>query len=306
MRSLPPAVRRRPVLSALALPFLAASLTLSTSLLAGTALAQAPAAAPASPGQPLRTAVDGTFAPHAFPKLDGGVQGFNVDLFTEVARRLGRPITFDSASFSGLVPALNAGRYDFIAAPVTVTPERAESLLFAEGYLYTEFQFGIRQGSAPITSLADIKGKVIAVNKGSAYDAWAQSNAEKLGFTFQTYDTNPDAVQAVVSGRAYAVLAGNTVVKYAASRQRQLVPDYVIKETRAHWAAPFRRDEVALRNQVEDALECMKRDGTVAKLSEKWFGATPAKDDAENTVFPGYGVPGLPGYDPTPHEPRCS
>ena len=96
---------------------------------------------------PLRTAVDGTFAPHAFPKLDGGVQGFNVDLFTEVAKRLGRPITIDSASFSGLVPALNAGRYDFLAAPVTVTQERAENLLFTEGYLFTEFQFGIRKGS---------------------------------------------------------------------------------------------------------------------------------------------------------------
>ena len=154
-------------------------------------------------------------------------------------------------------------------------------------------------------TLDDLKGRAIAVNKGSAYDAWAQANAPKLGFTYQTYDTNPDAVQAVVAGRAYAVLAGNTVVKYAASRQPQLVPDFVIKETRAHWAAPFRKDEVALRNQVEDVLECMKRDGSLAKLSEKWFGARPAADDAENTPFPGYGVPGLPGYDPAPHEPRC-
>lgn len=285
-----PAMRRLLLLAALLAP---ASVNLS-------------AAARAQSGPaPLRSAVDGTFAPHAFPKLDGGVQGFNVDLFTEVAKRLGRPITIDSASFSGLVPALNAGRYDFLAAPVTVTKERAENLLFTEGYLYTEFQFGIRKGNAPITSLDDLKGKAIAVNKGSAYDAWAQANAPKLGFTYQTYDTNPDAVQAVVAGRAYAVLAGNTVVKYAASRQPQLVPDFVIKETRAHWAAPFRKDEVALRNQVEDVLECMKRDGSLAKLSEKWFGARPAADDAENTPFPGYGVPGLPGYDPAPHEPRC-
>ena len=77
---------------------------------------------------PLRTAVDGTFAPHAMPKLGGGVEGFNIDLFTEVARRMGREIVIDSASFSGLVPALNAGRYDFLAAPTTVTRERAEGL----------------------------------------------------------------------------------------------------------------------------------------------------------------------------------
>lgn len=273
--------------------FLAAPLALAA--LSGAAQAQ----------QPLRTAVDGTFAPHAFPKLDGGVQGFNVDLFTEVARRMGRPITIDSASFSGLIPALNAGRYDFLAAPVTVTPERAENLLFTEGYLYTEFQFGIRKGSAPITSLEDIRGKAIAVNKGSAYDAWAQKNAAQYGFTVQTFDSQPDAVQAVIANRVYATLGGNTTIRYAATRAPMLVPDFTIKETRAHWAAPFRKDNAELRNAVENVLECMKQDGTVAKLSEKWFGSKPAADDAENTVFPGYGVPGLPGHDATAHTPNC-
>ncbi|UFN49884.1 transporter substrate-binding domain-containing protein [Roseomonas sp. OT10] len=284
-------------------PFLPLTLLLAgLSLGAGTAtLAQGTGGAQ----PPLRTAVDGTFAPHAFPKLDGGVQGFNVDLFQEVARRMGRDVTIDSASFSGLVPALNAGRYDFLAAPVTVTKERAEALLFTEGYLYTAFQFGIRRGNAPITSLDDLRGKVIAVNKGSAYDAWAQANAQRLGFTYQTFDTNPDAVQAVVANRAYAVLAGNTVVRYAAQQVRLLVPDFTIRETRAHWAAPFRKDNVELRNAVERVLECMKKDGSLAALSEKWFGTKPAADDAENVAFPGYGVPDLPGYDPTPHEVTC-
>jgi polar amino acid transport system substrate-binding protein len=254
---------------------------------------------------PLRTAVDGTFAPHAMPKLGGGVEGFNIDLFTEVARRLNREIIIDSASFSGLIPALNAGRYDFLAAPTTVTRERAESLLFTEGYLFTEFQFGIRRGSAPITSLDDLRGKTISVNRGSAYDTWARNNAERYGFTPVAFDTQTDAVQAVLAGRAYANLGGNTVVKFAASRNPQFVPDFVIKETRAHWAAPFRRDSAELRNAVENALECMKKDGTIARLSEKWFGTKPAADDAENVVFPGFGVPGLPGHDATPREPRC-
>jgi len=87
----------------------------------------APSDALAQGQPPLRCAVDGTFAPHAFPRLEGGVQGFQIDLFREVARRMGREITIDSASFSGLIPALNAGRYDFLCAPTTVTPERAAS-----------------------------------------------------------------------------------------------------------------------------------------------------------------------------------
>ncbi len=79
---------------------------------------------------PLRTGVDGTFAPHAFPKPGGGTQGFNIDLFQEVARRMHREITIDSVSFSTLIPGMQSGRYDFVAAPTTVTKERAEAMLF--------------------------------------------------------------------------------------------------------------------------------------------------------------------------------
>jgi polar amino acid transport system substrate-binding protein len=91
---------------------------------------------------PLHTGVDGTFAPHAFPNLSGGgYQGFNIDLANEFARRLKRNITIDAAQYSGLLPAMQAGTYDFIAAPTTVTKERAENMLFTEGYLNTDFQF---------------------------------------------------------------------------------------------------------------------------------------------------------------------
>lgn len=265
------------------------------------------AAAPAfAQGQPaLRCAVDGTFAPHAMPKLGGGVEGFNVDLFQAIAKKLGRELTIDNATFSGLIAAMNAGRYDFLCAPTTVTRERAENMLFTEGYIFTEYQFGIRRGSAPITSLEDLRGKTIAVNKGAAYDSWAQANAARYGFTVQAYETNTDAVQAVLAGRAYANLAGNTVVKFAAARNPQFVPDFVLKETRAHWAAPVPQGNAALRDQLDWAIECLKKDGTIAALSEKWFGAKPAGDDAEHTPFPGRGVPGMPGYDPTPQDKPC-
>jgi polar amino acid transport system substrate-binding protein len=50
----------------------------------------------------------------------------------------------------------------------------------------------------------------------------------------------------------------------------------------------------------------MKKDGTIARMSEKWFGRKPAPDDLENVITPGYGPPGMPGYDPTPHELKCN
>ena len=255
---------------------------------------------------PLRTGVDGTFAPHAMPKLGGGTEGFQIDLFTEVARRMKREITIDSVSFSTLIPGMLSGRYDFIAAPTTVTKERAESMLFTSGYLWTAYQFGIKKGSAPIKDWADLKGKVVAVNKGTPYETLSKAEGEKHGFTVQAYDTQPDATQAVLSGRAYATLGGNTTIVYAASKNPQFVADLELTNTRAHWAAPFRKDSVALRNQVQDVLDCMKTDGTIAKMSEKWFGRVPPPDALERVITPGYGVPGMPGYDPTPHELKCS
>ena len=254
---------------------------------------------------PLRTGVDGPFAPHAFPKLAGGIQGFNVDLFTEVAKRMRREITIDSVSFSTLIPGMEAGRYDFIAAPTTVTKERAEKMLFTAGYIWTAYQFGIKKGSAPIKGWEDLKGKAVAVNKGTPYETLSKKMGQEIGFEVQAYDTQPDAIQAVLSGRAYAALGGNTTIVYAASKNPMFVADLELNDTRAHWAAPVPLNNPKLRAQLQDALDCMKKDGSLVKLSEKWFGRVPPPDALERTITPGYGVPGMPGYDPTLHELHC-
>jgi polar amino acid transport system substrate-binding protein len=280
------------------------ALLLAAGLTAG-ASAQTVVGAADSTQPPLRCGLDGTFAPHSFPSLSGGVQGFQVDLFDAIGKKLGRRIEITSASFSGLIPAMNAGRYDFLCAPTTVTPERAANLLFSEGYIWTELQFGIRRGTPPIRSEEDLRGKAISVNKGTPYERWVRDNAERLNLTLLAFDTQPDAVQAVLQGRAYANLAGNTVVKYSASRTPNFVADWALPGTRFHWGTPFRQDSAEMRRTVENAIECLKKDGTVARLSAKWFGAEPKLDDAERIVFPGYGVPDMPGYDPTPHEPQC-
>ena len=270
---------------------------LAVSLLPGVGRAQDRA--------PLHTAVDANFPPHAFTGLDGKLDGFQIDLGAALSRQLHRPIQVDGGNFAGLIPAMNAGRYDFLLAPVTATPERAENMLFTEGYLFTAYEFGIRKGGTPIRSLDDVRGKVIAVNRGSAYDLWTRDNAAKYGFTPMVLDTFTDATLAVVQNKAFAQLGGNTSIRYAAQKNPLFVADYTIKDTRAHWSLAVRKGDTAMRDLLENALECLKKDGTLVKLSEKWFGAVPAPDDAERVVFPGYGVPGLPGYDPTPHEPRC-
>ena len=216
--------------------------------LLGAILLVAPAAAQA---QPLKTAVDGTFAPHAFPDMQGGVQGFNVDLAKEIGRKLKREVTVDAAQFSGLLPALQAGTYDFIIAPVTVTKERAESLLFPEGYLNTDFQFLVRKDGPDIKSLEELKGKVVSVNRGSAYDSWARGLEEKIGWKVESFGTQADAVQAVIAGRAQANVAGNTVIAWAAKQNPQVKLSY-LHSTGLVWSAAVRKDNAADARPARD------------------------------------------------------
>jgi polar amino acid transport system substrate-binding protein len=260
----------------------------------------------AAQDKPLIVGFDGTFAPHAMPKLGGGVEGFNIDLILEAGKRMGRNIEIFAGEFSGLIPAMQAGKISFVGAPTTVTPERAKTLLFTEGYLNTYYAFVIPAGKPDIASLEALKGKTIASNKGSAYDKWLQENTAKYGWKAESYGTNADAMQAVSSGRADAGLTGNTVGAYAVLRSNnQLALSKLKVDQGLVWGAAFRKEDVALRNAVEEAFECMKLDGTIAKLHEKWFGLKPESGSAAVTIYAGYGVPGMDGHDPTPHTPKC-
>ncbi len=136
---------------------------------------------------PLRTGIDATFAPHAFPNLSGGYQGFNIDLADDLSKLLKRKIVIDYTQYSGLIPAMQAGTYDFLIAPTTVTKERAENMLFTEGYLNTDFQFLIKKGAPKIEKLEDLKGKTVSVNKGSVYNSWARNLEDKIGWKVEIF-----------------------------------------------------------------------------------------------------------------------
>jgi polar amino acid transport system substrate-binding protein len=274
-------------------------------LLVAMAVSMVSAACASAQEPPLRSGIDATFAPHAMPNLSGGVEGFNVDLANEIAKRLGRKLELDAGQFSGLVPALQAGTYDFLAAAMTVTKERAENMLFTEGYVDTDYQFVVKKETPDIKSLEELKGKTISVNKGSIYDQWARDRADKMGWTVESYGTTTDAVQAVISARANTVLLGNTAAAWAA-KNNPVLKLSLVESTGLVFAVPVRKDNVALRDKIEVAIECMKKDGSIPKLHEKWFGLAPAATSAAVRIFPGFGAPGMPGYDPREHALTCS
>ena len=268
------------------------------------ALALLFAASAAAQETTYKVALDGTFAPHAMPKLGGGIEGFNVDLAEAIGGRLGAKMDIVATQFSGILPGLQAGTYDFVVAPTTITEERAENVLFSEGYLNTDFQFLVRADAPEITDLEGFAGKTIAVNKGAVYDSWARGLADEIGWTVESYGSNTDAVQAVVSGRAFANVAGNTVSAWAALKNPAVKLSYLYP-TGLVWGMPFRQDDGELRDEVEAVIECLKIDGTIAELSQKWFGVEPAEGSAAVTPLPGFGQPGFAGYEDDGHEPSC-
>ena len=273
-------------------------------VLSAAALALALCAAAAQAQGPLKTGVDGTFAPHAFPDMQGGVQGFNIDLAHAIGRILKREVTIDATQFSGLLPGLAAGSYDFIIAPVTATKERAENMLFTEGYINTDYQFVIKRGAPEITDMTQLKDKTIAVNRGTVYDNWARGLAEKIGWKIESFGTSADAAAAVLTGRADAQINGDTSAAWSAKQNPQLKASYVYS-TGLVYSVAIRKDNTAMRAQLENAIECLKQDGTLAKIHEKWLGYAPRPGSAAATIFPGSGVPGIPGYDSTPRTPTC-
>lgn len=277
---------------------------LMVAFLAAGAIMTSPAASQSPENRTLRFAADLSFPPFAYRTPSGTPEGFNVDLANAVAAQMGAKAEIVAQDWSGIFAGLFAGHYDVIVAPVTATAERAESMAFTEGYIETAIAF-LSQNDQVIDSPEELKGKVIALNNGSISDTWATRHADQYGFTIQRYLTVPDAVQAVMANRAAAALADLGSVAYIGSQQPNLTVGYVVNIGGA-FALALKPDNIELRNEVDQALECLKANGKLPELYKKWFSKEPTDDSPSVKAFAGYGVPDLKHYDETAHEPACS
>jgi polar amino acid transport system substrate-binding protein len=254
---------------------------------------------------PLVGGADVGNAPYIMQKPDGTYEGFDVDRLAEIARRLGRPgYKLVDQQWSGIFAGLNAKRFDLIMASTVITKERAESVLFTEGDHGNDYRFLTASSAPEVKSLDDLRGKVIAVNQGNVYDRYLAEREAQYGWKIERYAKNEDAVQAVLGGRAFANLASAGSTAWTALKNPRLKASLVIDSGQTKGMV-FRKDDAELRNKVEAVLECMKLDGTIAKLHAKWLGFEPDKNSRAYAVKAGWGEPDLPGYDPTPHTPNC-
>ncbi|MGC9529413.1 MAG: substrate-binding periplasmic protein [Candidatus Bipolaricaulaceae bacterium] len=256
-----------------------------------------------NPDQPLLAAVDMGYVPFAFVTETGEEVGFAVDLAEALAERMGRPgAEIVSVAWAGIFAALDAGRVEFIVAPTNIRLSRAENMDFTEPYMDTAQLIAVNARLADqVKSFDDLAGLTIGVNTGSVSDDWLVDHAE-YGFVIERYDNLLDGLLAVDTGRIDAVIGDYEAVAYAAKDRPNVVAALTITGDE-QYGLPCRKGDREFRNQLERALEGLKLDGTLQRLHEKWFGVSPEPYSSTNLVYVGYGVPGLPGYELTYHQP---
>ena len=273
-------------------------LALTVTVGAAGARAQAPIADPGA-FRPLTVGSDLTFQPFAFRQPDGKIAGFSVDVTWEIAKRLGRPgVDVIETPVASLFPGLNAKRYEFIAAPIVVTTERAQQMIFTEPYMSMGFGVLIPAADPDLKAPEDLKGKTVALPRGGASDAWATENASRLGFEVQRLDRAADVPTAVAEKKAQAGLLDLHVALQAVKQARQVKNGLTILSGRVV-AFAFRQDDAAFRNRVELIVEEMKKDGSLNGIYQAWFGARPPEGSAMLTADDAnFGAAGFPGHGP--------
>ncbi len=250
-------------------------------------------------------ASDVGYQPFSSSSPSGGFEGIDIDIAAALSKQLGTQIKVIDQPWATTFAGLNAKKFDMVLSPAMITKERASQMLFAQAYGDATYQFVLRKGGVKVSKPEDLKGKVIAVNKGNLFDKWLTARKDKFGWSINRYDKNSDAIQSVASGQTDAALVYSAVAGYVAQHAPVLeTSDYVINQGEVYGYA-FRKDDTQLRNKVDQALRCLKKDGTLAAIYKKWTGLDALPDGAMLTVTKGAGQPGFAGYDATVSDMAC-
>jgi cystine transport system permease protein len=237
------------------------------------------AAGPASAVQPgraeeplVRVGTEGTYPPFTYvdPRTNQ-LTGYDVEVMRAVAEKAGWRVRFVQSQFDSIFPALDAERIDVVANQVTINPERQARYLFSEPYTYSRGVIVTAADDDSITTLKDLKGKTTAQSETSN---WA-GVARDAGARVESVEGFAQAAALVVQGRVDAIVNDNiAVLDYLASTGSKKVKiagsagDEVSRQ-----ALAFRKSDPDLRKQADQALSELKDDGTLAKISDKYFGA---------------------------------
>ncbi|MGZ8178654.1 ABC transporter substrate-binding protein/permease [Williamsia sp. SKLECPSW1] len=229
----------------------------------------------------LTVGTEGTYAPFTFhPKGVGPITGFDVDVITDVATRLGLRVKFVEANFDSLFPALEAGRFDVIANQISYSADRAAKYDLSEPYVQTASVILARSDDSSIKSVSDLRGKTAAQSLTSNYAEIAKSAGAVVepvdGFSTAVRLLDQGRVQATVNdeltAKNYLTTSGDTKVKIAAT-----TPDV----SRQVFAA---RKNSGLIAAINTQITALRDDGTLDKTYAKYFDATAKSPSAWSVV----------------------
>lgn len=236
----------------------------------GGSSSAAPSGSASDTGGVLRVASEGTYSPFTYhDQADGGkLTGYDVDVITAVGQKMGMQVEFTDVTWDAIFAGLEAGRYDVIANQVTVNPERQALYDFSTPYTTSTGAIITRADDTSITSLQSLAGKTTAQSLTSN---WAQV-AKDAGANVEGVEGFAQAVTLLKQGRVdatvnddlaaldYLKTTGDTSVKVAA------------KTTDTSQQAFALAKGSPLTPKVDEALAELKADGTLAQISEKYFG----------------------------------
>lgn len=253
--------------------FLGLALVLSAAV-ALAAATSAGAAAKAKAGGKLVFCSDITYPPEEFYKGTTPV-GSDIDIGTEIARRLGLKAEFDNTGFDGIIAALLSKKCDAIISGMNDTPTRRKQVAFVD-YLSVGQSLMVKKGNPhQIRTLSDLSGRSVSVETGTtnrdflAVESKRLQKAGKKPITIVTFPKDTDAANALKTGKVDAYFGDSPVVAYYIARDRSFgfggEPINPIPVGIA-----LRREDTKLRADIQKAVNAMYADGTMKRILAKW------------------------------------
>ncbi|MFP4168059.1 MAG: amino acid ABC transporter substrate-binding protein [Desulfonatronovibrionaceae bacterium] len=219
----------------------------------------------------LRIGLDDAFPPMGFRNDKGELIGFDIDAAEKLGDRLGIDIKWQPTAWDGVIHSLNSGKFDCIWNGMTITDERAEKVDFTDPYIMDGQIVVIQMANNIIHKFRDLKDKTIGVQQGSS----ALEAVEELPVEpgkVKEYESNPKALLDLESGRLDAVVIDNVAGRYVIANRPgkfKALSGFITKEP---FGVAFRQEDDMLRKKIQEELNEMVADGTMGRISQKWFG----------------------------------
>lgn len=225
----------------------------------------------------INVGLEGTYPPFSFVDENGKLTGFEVELSEALAKELGVKAKVQPTKWDGILAALESKRLDVVVNQVTISDERKKKYDFSEPYTVSGIQALILKKKAAdlnINAAADLAGKKVGVGLGTNYEQWVKQAVPQADV--RTYEDDPSKFADLRNGRIDAIL----IDRLAALEYAQKAKDTELAGaafSRLESGVALRKGEPELLEAINKALDKLRADGTLAKLSEKYFGADVTK-----------------------------